>query len=77
MKSLDEFIELVANQFYETEASTFKSDTRLRELDEWSSMTALSIMAMIVEEFGVMLKANDIVGVFTIEDLYNLVKSKI
>ena len=46
------------------------------ELDEWSSLTALSIMAMIIEEFGVALNAKDVVNVFTIEDLYILVKSK-
>lgn len=76
MKTIDEFVQLVANQFYETDASMFKPDTRLNELDEWSSLTAVSIMAMIVEEFGVALNAKDVVNVFTIEDLYNLVKSR-
>lgn len=76
MKTIDEFIQLVADQFYETDAAMFKPDTRLRELDEWSSLTAVSIMAMIIEEFGVALNAKDVVNVFTIEDLYNLVKSR-
>lgn len=76
MKTIDEFVQLVANQFYETDASMFKPDTRLRELDEWSSLTAVSIMAMIIEEFGVALNAKDADTIFTIEDLYNLVKSR-
>lgn len=76
MKTIDGFVQLVANQFYETDTSMFKPDTRLNELDEWSSLTAVSIMAMIVEEFGVALNAKDVVNVFTIEDLYNLVKSR-
>lgn len=77
MKTLEEFIQLFAEQFDETEISEFKAETEFRELDEWSSLIALSIIAMVDEEFDVTLKGNDIIGVTTIEELYNNVISKL
>ena len=39
-------------------------------------MIALSIIAMVDEEYEVALKGDDILGASTIEDLFNTVKSK-
>lgn len=76
MKSLDEFVVLFAEQFDETDASVFTPETKFRELDEWSSLLALSIIAMVDDEFDVTLKGDDIRNSESIEDLFNLVKSK-
>ena len=70
---IKEFIESFANQFDETEASVFNASTEFKELEEWSSLTALSIIAMADEEYGVILKADDIQNAKTVEDLYNTV----
>ena len=77
MKTLDEFIQLFAEQFDQTDPSEFKADTEYRELDEWSSLISLSVIAMVDEEFDVALKGKDILNTITIEDLYNTVKSKL
>ena len=77
MKSLNEFVELFAEQFDETDASMFTPETKFRELDEWSSLLALSIIAMVDDEFDVTLKGDDIRGSETIEDIYNKVSSKV
>lgn len=73
---LQEFIENFASQFDETEASEFTATTVFRELEEWSSLIALSIIAMVDEEYDVTLKGDDVKNAVTIEDLYNTVKSK-
>jgi acyl carrier protein len=73
---LKEFIEKFASQFDETESSVFTAETEFKALDEWSSLTALSIIAMVDEEYDVSLKGNDIVNAETIEDLYQVVKGK-
>lgn len=73
---LKDFIEKFAEQFDETDASEFKSDTEFKALDEWSSLMALSIIAMVDDEFDVTLKGDDIRNAETIEDLFNTVKSK-
>lgn len=77
MKNLDEFVTLFAEQFDDTDASQFTPNTEFRELDEWSSLIALSIIAMVDEEFDVALKGDDIREATTIEDLYNIVKNKL
>jgi acyl carrier protein len=45
-------------------------------LDEWSSLIALSVIAMADEEYDVALKGDDIRNATTVEDLFNLTKSK-
>jgi acyl carrier protein len=73
---LNDFIEKFAEQFDETDASEFNADTEFKALDEWSSLSALSIIAMIDDEYDVTIKGDDIRNSETIEDLFNLVKSK-
>ena len=74
---IKEFVEKFAEQFDDTDASVFTSETKFRELDEWSSLMALSIIAMVDDEYDVSLKGDDIRNSETIEDLYNIVKSKL
>ncbi|MBO5538859.1 MAG: acyl carrier protein [Prevotella sp.] len=73
---IKEFIENFAEQFDDTELSEFKPETVFHELDEYTSLIALSIIAMVDEEYGVTLNANDMSSAVTIEDLFNTVKAK-
>ena len=74
---LKDFIENFAAQFDDTDASEFKGETKFRELDEWSSLIALSVIAMVDEEYDVTLKGDDMRAASTIEELYQIVKSKL
>lgn len=76
MKNLTEFVELFAEQFDDTDASEITATTIFHDLDEWSSLVGLSVIAMVDEEFDVTLKGDDIRGSVTVEDLYNKVKAK-
>ena len=71
---LNDFVAKFAEQFDETDASEFKANTEFKTLIDWSSMTALSIIAMVDEEYGVAIKGDDIRNSETIEDLFNIVK---
>ena len=73
---INEFVENFAAQFDDTDASVFTPSTEFKTLDEWSSLTALSIIAMAHEEYDVTLKGDDIRNAVTIEDLFNTVKEK-
>lgn len=73
---IKEFIQNFADQFDETDASVFTPETVFHDLDEYSSLIALSIIAMINEEYDVTLKGDDMSAAVTIEDLFNIVKSK-
>lgn len=73
---LKQFIENFAEQFDDTEVSEIQADTVFKELDEWSSLIALSVIAMVDEEYDVTIKGDDIRGSKTVEDLFNIVKSR-
>jgi acyl carrier protein len=73
MKSLDEFVALFAEQFDDTDASEITAATVFHDLDEWSSIIGLTLIAMVDEEFGVALKGDDVKTSVTVEDLYNKV----
>ncbi len=71
------FIENFAEQFDDTELDVFKPETVFHDLEEYSSIIALSIIAMIDEEYGVSLSGNEMKSAVTIEDLFNTVQSKL
>lgn len=73
---LQDFVEKFAEQFEETEASVFTPETKFHELEEWSSLTALSIIAMVDEEYDVTLKGDDVRNAVTIQELFNVVSNK-
>ena len=73
---LKDFIEKFADQFDDTEPSEIKAETVFKELDEWTSLIALSVIAMIDEEYDIAIKGDDIRNSNTVEDLFHAVKAK-
>ncbi len=73
---LKDFIANFAEQFDETDASEITAATEFKTLKEWSSLIALSVIAMVDEEYDVAIKGEDIRSARTIEDLFNAVKAK-
>lgn len=76
MELLD-FIEHFAEQFDETDASDITATTIFRNLEEWSSLVALSVMAMVDEEYDVQLNGEEMRSADTVEDLFKIVSSKL
>ena len=74
--TLDEFVKAFAAEFDETPEDQFKADTEFKSLDEWSSLTALSIIAMVDEQMDKTITGADIRASKTIGDLFNLANSK-
>ncbi|MDO9580201.1 MAG: acyl carrier protein [Bacteroidales bacterium] len=73
---LNEFVTLFAEQFDETPLDEFKPTTVYKDLEEWGSLTALSIIAMVDEELEKRITGADIRTSNTIEDLFTLIRSK-
>lgn len=71
---LSDFVLHVAEQFDDMDQTEFSAETKFKELDEWSSLTALSIIAMVDEIYDVALKGDDIRNANTIGELYETVK---
>lgn len=73
---LNEFVSKFAAEFDETPVSEFTPSTNFKELDEWGSLVALSIISLVDEIFEKRITGADIRNSKTIEDLYNLIISK-
>ncbi len=73
---IKEFIEKFAEIFDDTDAAILTPETKFRELDEWSSLSALGVIALADEEFDVELSGAEMRQANTIQELYNLITSK-
>lgn len=73
---LNEFVTKFAELFEDIDTSNFNAQTDFRDNQEWSSLIGLSVIAMVDEEYDVTLKGDDIKNSKTIEDIYNIVKSR-
>jgi len=74
---MKEFITNFANQWDDTEAEVFTPDCAFHDLEEWSSLVGLAILNMIVKKYGVKVAPEELKAAVTIEDVYNLVQSKL
>ncbi len=74
---MEKFIKLFAEQFDEIDASLLKPETRFRELDGWSSLVALLVITMVDEEYRVVLPPEEMRQTQTIQELFDLVSSKL
>ncbi len=73
---LDEFVAAFAEQFDDTDASEITASTEFHDLDEWSSLTGMSVIAMVKTQYGKTITGKEIRESETVEDLFNLVESK-
>ena len=73
---INEFIEKFAEIFDDTEASTLSPETNFRELDEWSSLSALGVIALADEEFDVEISGAEMKKANTIKELYKFITAK-
>ncbi|PJA09953.1 MAG: acyl carrier protein [Flavobacteriales bacterium CG_4_10_14_0_2_um_filter_32_8] len=76
MEDIAAFIKKIENEFEELPKETLKPETSFRQIDDWSSMHALIIIALIDSEYDVLLSGEDLRTAETIQDLFNIVKTK-
>ena len=72
---LNEFVADFAELFVDTDPSEIQAETKFRELDEWSSLTGLLVIGMVLDKYGKNLIADDVRKSVTVEDLFNYVNS--
>jgi acyl carrier protein len=73
---LEDFIKKIAAQFDDTDASEFNEDTDFKSLDEWSSLVALSVIALVKTQYGKTITGKEIRSCKTVKDLYNFIESR-
>ena len=73
---IETFIQNFADQF-DDEPEGLTLETRFRDIEGWTSIVALSVMAMCDEEYDVILSANEMENANTIADLFYIVQSRV
>lgn len=73
---IEEFLVCFADLFDDTDASEIQADTEYQELEEWSSLTAMGIIALAKTKFGKSITGREVRSCKTVKDLYNLLISK-
>ena len=72
-----EFIEKLEAEFDELEPGTLQPDTNFRDFDEWSSMHALIIIALIDTDYDVTITGDDLSSIETVSELYDIVAQRV
>lgn len=73
---LEKFVAEFADQFDDTDASEIKAETKFHDLEEWSSLIAMGVIAMAKTEYGKTITGKEIRECETVEDLFNHIASK-
>lgn len=74
---INEFIGKFAGVFDDTDVSMLHPETKFRELEEWSSLSALGLIAMVDEEYDIELNGDDVRKAETISDIFGIIKQRI
>ncbi len=74
--NIEEFISNFADQFDDTDASEIEATTKFHELEEWSSLIGMSVLAMAKVQYGKTITGKEVKDCVTVEDLYHLISSK-
>lgn len=73
---LNEFVTNFAEQFDDTDASEITPSTVFHDLEEWSSLTGMGVIALAKTEYGKTITGAELKACVTVEDVFNLIKNK-
>lgn len=72
----NEFKVKFVDQLIGEDEAAIKIETEFRQLSSWDSLTAMAIIAMIDDEYGVKLTNDELKDLKTVGDVYNFVAAR-
>ena len=73
---VEEFVQKFADCFYQTDPLSIKKDTEFKKLEEWGSMMALIVIAMVDSELEKTITAEDLKSATTVAGLFDVINNK-
>lgn len=73
---LDKFVANFAGQFDDTDPADITAETVYKDLDEWSSLVAFAVIAMVKMEYDKTVTGAELRHCNTVEDLFNVIAAK-
>jgi acyl carrier protein len=74
--SVDEFVRNFESAVEGIEPGSLNPDTEFTTLEEWDSLAALSVLAMVDAEYETEISGNELRNSKTLRDLFTIVHSK-
>lgn len=72
----NEFLANFAEQFEDTDPSEIQFDTKFHDLEEWSSLVGMTVLAMARVSYNKTITGEELKKCVTVEDVYNLINNK-
>lgn len=73
MKKTEQIIDLLKSMFEDIDTSDFNIDTEFKNNDEWDSMTALTLITLLDDEFNISISGEKLKELNTVKDLINYI----
>lgn len=74
--NLNEFVANFAELFDDTDPSEIQSTTVFHDLNEWSSLTGMGVIALAKTQYGKTITGAELKACVSVEDVFNLIDSK-
>jgi acyl carrier protein len=73
---IEDFIRKIEDVMDDIPHGSIQQGVHYKDIENWSSMHALMLMAMVDNEYDVLLSGEDMVQCLTVDDLFEVIKSK-
>lgn len=73
---INEFVANFAEQFDDTCPSEIQPSTVFHDLEEWSSLTGMGVIALAKTQYGKTITGSELKACIIVEDVYNLINNK-
>lgn len=74
--TIEQFIEDFENAVEDVEPGSLSANTAFKSIEQWDSLSVLTLIAMVDADYDVRLKAKELKQVDTLSDLFYVVESK-
>jgi acyl carrier protein len=70
---IQELIIYIEEEFEEVDKGTLHPESSIRDIEGWSSMHALILIALVDNHYDILLTGEELKNALTIQDLYNAI----
>lgn len=74
--SIQQLIQQIEEEFEEVKKGSISPSTSFRDIEGWSSMHALILIALIDNHYDILLTGAELKNAKTIQDIYEIIQSR-
>ncbi len=75
--NIQELLNQIEAEFEEIEKGTLQANSSIRDMEGWSSMHALILIALVDNHYDVLLTGEELKSVLTVQDLFEVISKRI